>query len=153
MLSDESKIGIEERAGAVDSMGYIWDASSASYELKRQKWFDSEKDAPLVYYHEFDNEKIDLNKDGQKSDGRRVRIKGLMESININPKFHGKLMTRWVFVIQNRVFGSNTTYEGKYKYDFEKESFIKIDGYGPPPSSYPQRNSPRRMTDVHGQVA
>jgi hypothetical protein len=127
MLSEEDQKLLEELRERADSRGYLWDASSASYELKRQKWFDSEKDRPILYYHEFDNEKIDLNKDGEK-DGMKV-IK------RPNGGVYGIKILAWeVSQDGHLLFRSESRgkiYEGKYKYDFEKESFIKIDGYGP----------------------
>ena len=127
MLSEEDQKLLEELRKRADSRGYLWDASSASYELKRQKWFDSEKDRPILYYHEFDNEKVDLNKDGEK-DGMKV-IK------RPNGGVYGIKILAWEVSQDGHLLfkreSSGKIYEGKYKYDFEKESFIKIDGYGP----------------------
>ena len=73
MLSEEDQKLLEELRKRADSRGYLWDASSASYELKRQKWFDSEKDDRSVNFYEFESEKIDIN-DDQENDGEKVRI-------------------------------------------------------------------------------
>jgi hypothetical protein len=127
MLSEEDQKFLEELRKRADSRGYIWDASSASYELKRQKWFDSEKDDRSVNFYEFKSEKIDINED-QKSDGNRVRIFQKLNKYKYKPKAWEVDDYGYLYL---RSANSNTTYEGKYKYDFEKESFIKIDGYGP----------------------
>ena len=110
-----------------DSRGYLWDDASARYQLKSRKWFDSLKDRPILYYHEFKSDRVDLDKDG-KIDGMKVQKKAnkIIKEIKIaawDVTEDGKLIYR--FMLINRI------HEAKYEYDFQKKSFIKIEGHGP----------------------
>ena len=126
-FSQEDQEYLAELKKRTDSRGYLWDATSAKFQLVSKKWLDSPEGSSIRVYHQFKREKVDLNKDG-KDDGLRVAIKRNYEKKHTQPKAW-EVTNRGILILRSYVLG--TIREGTYKYDFETSHFIKTKGTGP----------------------
>lgn len=110
-----------------DASGRVWHRGNYEHALVRQKWFDTERDDRGANFYEFKKDKIDINED-KIADGFRVRIFSRLNKTKFKDK-------AWEIddegIVTLKSANSHTMYEGKYKYDFEKRSFVKLEGYGP----------------------
>ena len=110
-----------------DSAGRVWNKGSYQQKLVSQKWYDSHKEDRTANFYEFKKDKIDINED-KINDGFRVRL----FSKTSKREFKAKA---WEIdeegIVTLKSANSYTMYLGKYKYNFEKKSFKKIEGYGP----------------------
>ena len=111
-----------------DTSGRVWHRGNYEHALVRQKWFDTERNDRGVNFYEFKRDRIDINED-KIADGFRVRIFSRLNKTKFKDK-------AWEIddegIVTLKSANSHTMYEGKYKYDFEKRSFVKLEGYGPP---------------------
>ena len=128
-FSQEDQQYLTDLKKRTDSRGYLWDSTSAKFELVTQKWFDSPKDRSILYYHEFKRDRVDINKDGTM-DGRKV-----LKKANGGVFTDTKILA-WDVTEDGKLLFRNVSYgkkiqEGVYKYDFDSKSFVKIEGYGP----------------------
>jgi hypothetical protein len=127
-FSQEDQEYLTELKKRTDSRGYLWNSTSAKFELVSQKWFDSPKDRAILHYHEFKRDRVDIDKDGQV-DGLKVLKKangGVFTDTKIlawDVTEDGKLLFRYPSL--------GKIQEGIYKYDFDSKSFVRIEGYGP----------------------
>ena len=125
-LSEEDQKLLEELRKRADSRGYLWDDSTAAYELKRQVWLDSERNSPTLYYHKFKIDKVDINKDGEWD--------GLM--LTRKPKDGETQIYAWDVTPDGHLLvkrdSSGGIVLGKYKYDFENGTFVMVEGHGAP---------------------
>ena len=127
-LSQDDQDYLAELEKHKDSAGRVWNKGSYLQELVRQKWFDSLKGKPIMYYHEFNrSEKVDLDKDG-KEDGFKV-----LKWANAGYDANNKRANAWEMddegILTYKYFSIGKIRESKYKYDFGKKSFIRLDGY------------------------
>ena len=127
-FSNEDQAYLEEVRKRTDGTGELWSKSRAIYHLTREKWIDSPKDRPILYYYKFTREKVDINKDG-KLDGLKVTKKangGVFTATRINSwdvTDEGDLIFRYMSLGKLR--------EGTIKYDFQEQKFVKTSVYGP----------------------
>jgi hypothetical protein len=127
-LSEVDQNYLEQLIKHRDASGRVWHRGNYEHALVRQKWFDTERDDRGANFYEFKKDKIDINED-KIADGFRVRIFSRLNKTKFKDK-------AWEIddegIVTLKSANSHTMYEGKYKYDFEKRSFVKLEGYGPP---------------------
>ena len=127
-FSNEDQAYLEEVRKRTDETGELWSKSRAIYHLTREKWIDSPKDRPILYYYKFTREKVDIDKDG-KFDGLNVTKKangGVFTATRINSwdvTDEGDLIFRYMSLGKLR--------EGIFKYDFQEQKFVRTGAYGP----------------------
>ena len=126
-LSEVDQNYLEQLIKHRDASGRVWHRGNYEHALVRQKWFDTERDDRGANFYEFKKDKIDINED-KIADGFRVRIFSRLNKTKFKDK-------AWEIddegIVTLKSANSHTMYEGKYKYDFEKRSFVKLEGYGP----------------------
>ena len=127
-LSKEDQEYLTELRKRTDSRGMLWTKATATYEITRQKWFDTPKDRAILYYHTFKKEKVDLDKDGI-SDGYKV-LRKANGGVFTNTKIRAWDVTEEGHLLYRQILLSRIT-ETKLKYDFETKSFQRISGSGP----------------------
>jgi hypothetical protein len=106
----------------------LWTQASATYQLTRQKWFDTPKDRAILYYHTFKKEKVDLDKDGV-SDGYKV-LRRANGGVYRDSKIKAWDVTEDGHLLYRQISFSRIV-EAKLRYDFETKSFLRISGSGP----------------------
>ena len=126
-LSEVDQNYLEQLIKHRDASGRVWHRGNYEHALVRQKWFDTERDDRGANFYEFKKDKIDINED-KIADGFRVRIFSRLNKTKFKDK-------AWEIddegIVTLKSANSHTMYEGKYKYDFEKRSFVKLEGHGP----------------------
>ena len=127
-LSQEDQDYLKELKKRTDSRGMLWTKASATYELTRQKWFDTPKDRAILYYHTFKKEKVDLDKDGV-SDGYKV-LRRANGGVYRDSKIKAWDVTEDGHLLYRQISFSRIV-EAKLRYDFETKSFLRISGSGP----------------------
>ena len=127
-LSQEDQDYLTELKKRTDSRGMLWTKASATYELTRQKWFDTPKDRAILYYHTFKKEKVDLDKDGV-SDGYMV-LRRANGGVYRDSKIKAWDVTEDGHLLYRQISFSRII-EAKLRYDFETKSFQRISGSGP----------------------
>ena len=124
-LSQDDQDYLAELEKHKDSAGRVWHKGSYLQELVRQKWFDLPPESPSCKYFDFTIEKIDLNND-ERMDGFKVRNFYKINKHFLPPK-------AWEMdddgILTYKYFLGGKIRESKYKYDFGKKSFIRLDGY------------------------
>ena len=127
-LSQIDQEHLAELKKRTDSSGKLWTKALASYEITRQKWFDTPKDRGILYYHTFKKEKVDLDKDGV-FDGYKV-LRKANGGVYRDTKIRAWDVTEDGHLLYRQILFSRII-EAKMRYDFETKSFLRISGSGP----------------------
>lgn len=125
-FSQEDQEYLTELKKRTDSRGYLWDSTSAKFELVSKKWLDSPEGSSTRVYYQFKQEKVDLDNDG-KYDGMRVAIKKNYQKHHSRPKAW-TVTNEGILVLRENILGIR---EGTYKFNFDTKRFVKLKGSGP----------------------